>query len=134
MGNGTDPRATIIKAELCQAGLISHRDCGLPKCAELRIKLSKPLHMAERCLEDLFEAEPELRWHPFKCLQWTLITELRVQDFRPNLNSTTFNFDKRTRLEETETSVPRQVDVRGHQCPTNNLKAAGQNKGHQNLS
>lgn len=72
----------LIKAELCQVGLINQRDCRLPKCAQFKIKLSQPLHMSERYLEGLFEAEPELCWHPFKCLQWTLIIELRVTGFQ----------------------------------------------------
>lgn len=75
----------IIKAELCQVGLISQRGSRLPKCAECKIKLSHPLHEAKRYVEYLFEVQPVLCWPPFKCLQWTLIIELRVTGFQTKL-------------------------------------------------
>lgn len=75
----------LIKAELCQVGLINQRDGGLPKCAQCKIKLSHPLRVAERYVEYLFEVQPEFCWHLFKCLQWTLIIALRVTGFQTKL-------------------------------------------------
>lgn len=45
MGNRANPRATLIKAELCREGLI--RDLRLPKCAQFKIKPSQIFAMAK---------------------------------------------------------------------------------------
>lgn len=47
MGNRSNPRAMLIKAVPCRAGLIN-KALRLPKCAPFKIKPGQPLSMAER--------------------------------------------------------------------------------------
>lgn len=72
MGNRSNPRATLIKAELCRAGLIN-KGPETPQMYVVQDQTQPALIHGWEALEAPFEAQPELCWHQPKCLQWTLI-------------------------------------------------------------
>lgn len=72
MGNRTNPRATLIKAELRQAGLINKAP-KTPQMGVVQDQNQPALTNGWEALEAPFEAQPELCWHWSKCLQPTLI-------------------------------------------------------------
>lgn len=107
MGNRTDPWAMLIKAELCQEGLINQRGGRLPKCAQSKIKLGHPLCLPERYSEfglsfaGICSAAYSGLWS----------SSGGSQDFRPNLALTTFNFDIRIGKKKAEISILCQGDI-----------------------